>query len=806
MSAPTLVSLSLALLAPTLLGVEITRVAPAQVASGGGTEVTFTGTGFTPDLKPRLGGQEMTSVVFIDGRVEQQLVGLSPALAVGFHAADVVSVRTGSVEARLPDAVEVVGAPVDPAISSVEPREVSTLGGTAIVVHGERFRPEMELRVGDMACPIQIYIDPRTIHAVTPPLAEGLHTLSLHVTDKVWPFNAAILAKLPRLSLECAILGKQVRLIQQVTNPYQVPALDAARQDALTINTVAGTVGHLTSYVAIVSDLAQIGAGVESWSLSYGVTGGVVVDNLTTLGTVAETAAFKVAEIVDPGKIHPITGLPQGQGFVSAAVLDFVQPVTLDITGTATVLEVGLSTDHALASGETVTANVACRPKMQGGGQPVEISATVDGSAFPVCGCSDLDVAFTAVAGAPKVLRVEPSPMPAGVQMPLRVIGEDFTPGMEVRIDGLPLPALYFTDGRTMQGMTPALAPGRHDVTLHDGDGTLLFRLDVGLVVELVEIVKACEPSNHVALIFQDQNVGQTPILDASRTEGVFVQVPEGKHGEATFYVGIVSDLMAFDGLKGWSLSLGVEGDVFPEEASLLDTAVEEIIDGYMEGSPALDWLKAEPVNPDVIDSGTGLPQGQGIVSLVLAGELEPEGTATVLRVKLTTMHPLSKGEILTAKVSCRDGLQGSPVPADAPASWGEVPNLGYTENVLEYLFLGGAAPGLLKFCECPELTVTFSEPFAVSVTPGDANLDLRVDLSDAVSLLGHLFLGRPERLPCGDGTAGDRANIALLDSNGDGRIDISDASFLLGFLFLGTRAPVLGTEPVAIAGCTPRS
>jgi hypothetical protein len=85
---------------------------------------------------------------------------------------------------------------------------------------------------------------------------------------------------------------------------------------------------------------------------------------------------------------------------------------------------------------------------------------------------------------------------------------------------------------------------------------------------------------------------------------------------------------------------------------------------------------------------------------------------------------------------------------------------------------------------------------------PSDANQDGVADISDAASLLGHLFLDRPPRLPCGDGSADDPGNLLLLDANGDGRIDLSDAVYELGFLFLGTPPPVLGTLCRKLAGC----
>jgi len=72
----------------------------------------------------------------------------------------------------------------------------------------------------------------------------------------------------------------------------------------------------------------------------------------------------------------------------------------------------------------------------------------------------------------------------------------------------------------------------------------------------------------------------------------------------------------------------------------------------------------------------------------------------------------------------------------------------------------------------------------------GDTNNDAKVDISDAVFTLQHLFTGGP-RWVCEEGS----------DANDDGKTDISDPVYVLGFLFLGTGAPKApypdcGTDP----------
>lgn len=85
---------------------------------------------------------------------------------------------------------------------------------------------------------------------------------------------------------------------------------------------------------------------------------------------------------------------------------------------------------------------------------------------------------------------------------------------------------------------------------------------------------------------------------------------------------------------------------------------------------------------------------------------------------------------------------------------------------------------------------------------PGDVDQDVRLTVTDAVILLSRLFTGLSRPLPCDGATIDEGANLALHDVDGSGSVDISDAISLLGYLFLGGRPPALGVECVPIEGC----
>ena len=76
------------------------------------------------------------------------------------------------------------------------------------------------------------------------------------------------------------------------------------------------------------------------------------------------------------------------------------------------------------------------------------------------------------------------------------------------------------------------------------------------------------------------------------------------------------------------------------------------------------------------------------------------------------------------------------------------------------------------------------------------------MDISDAIGLLGHLFVGNPARLPCGDGEASDPDNVRLLDVNGDNGVNLTDAIGLLTWLFRGGAPHANGDECLPIPTC----
>ena len=98
---------------------------------------------------------------------------------------------------------------------------------------------------------------------------------------------------------------------------------------------------------------------------------------------------------------------------------------------------------------------------------------------------------------------------------------------------------------------------------------------------------------------------------------------------------------------------------------------------------------------------------------------------------------------------------------------------------------------------------------FAVEVScvggdqiPGDCDQNGSLNITDAICVLGHLFLGQPTSLPCGDGSVDHLANRTMVDWQSDGRVDLTDGVAILLALFSGGPPHELGRECVPILDC----
>jgi hypothetical protein len=137
-------------------------------------------------------------------------------------------------------------------------------------------------------------------------------------------------------------------------------------------------------------------------------------------------------------------------------------------------------------------------------------------------------------------------------------------------------------------------------------------------------------------------------------------------------------------------------------------------------------------------------------------------------------------GTLVEYKVEAWDACGPVEVACTPPS--GSIFPAGTTEVICRAVDLAGN----IAFCS-----------FGVHVKPaamfrrGDSNADGKVDISDGVRTLGHLFVGGP-RPEC----------MEALNANDDSVVDLSDAVYIFQYLFLGGPMPpapgpnVCGPDP----------
>ena len=85
---------------------------------------------------------------------------------------------------------------------------------------------------------------------------------------------------------------------------------------------------------------------------------------------------------------------------------------------------------------------------------------------------------------------------------------------------------------------------------------------------------------------------------------------------------------------------------------------------------------------------------------------------------------------------------------------------------------------------------------------PVDCNQDGALNIADAVCIFEVLFLAERTDFPCGDGSPGHEANLALFDWQPDGSVNLSDGIRALQHLVLGGPPHTMGSECVTTSDC----
>lgn len=221
---------------------------------------------------------------------------------------------------------------------------------------------------------------------------------------------------------------------------------------------------------------------------------------------------------------------------------------------------------------------------------------------------------------------------------------------------------------------------------------------------------------------------------------------------------------------SGWSWGLGIEGPL-------------EVTDITLEGTVSCTRFEGGP--PCLGRAGfysrtelTGVPYGKGpqtvenhgALSLIALGtqfgSLPGVGDYVIARIRVTGDFPDTEGASVSGRVFFTSRAGSNPQLLTPSVTYS---GLLVTESL-------GCPPLTLR--DCP-LTLRAVAPVDAFIRCDTTN-DGRLDITDPVRLLNHLFVGVGPPIRC----------PAAADCNGDGEREISDAVYALSYLFLGTGPP----------------
>lgn len=737
---------------------------PWEASPAGGTVVSLDGRRFRagqiPAFHPLGDVVDLTPapevIEVLPNRLTFRLPPL-PARPVGdYYSCVILDGPAGPILSSRDSVLAVYEGTVQPTLTEVIPGEVDARGGTPVEFHGQSLRGSAQFYLGDV---------------------------QVQVTGA--PSEQVVLGIAPALPPNRPGEAHDALLV----DPRGESRLPGAVRSVYKIRSVTPAVVELGSVVSLAFEGFELEAEL-----------GLRVGTATLTDVATQDAAHMSGTLfVDPELLPP--------GSYTAYLVDALGQITGELPGAVTVEDTGTLRPHLVSvtpaqvttrGGDELTVTVDSSPGnttvLVGGVALVNVDTSplgLKGLLPPLpAGFHDvelvtrsgevLDTLAQAVEAVPPdnvtISGVAPLEVATGGGTQVTFMGTGFELGMTPRLGGFQLTRVEVLDGEHLRGWSPALPEGLHAATLDDGL-TPLARLE-----------------NAVTALPLSSSPVTTGRLQANRfrsgVDTISLAV-ESLPRDAVLRVGGVEVLQS---PPTSTCSLGVGGG-----GSRGENAGERgagggiaLVSGILEG-----------LVPE-------LPPGLHPVDLFVPGKGVVQTLETAVTVAPDDAPPLL-GRVISA-AAARDGstrllVFGSAFGPETEVLVGGRPLVDL--HLVSSRLLTGLAPALAEGEQGGLRDVELLDPRGASTTRdaayyveespgdvpfvrGDSNASGRIDLSDAVTTLGFLFLGNPTSLPCP--TAAD------IDVNL--KIDITDPIQLLQHLFLGGPEPAppypsCGTEPV---------
>lgn len=563
----------------------VSSVSPNAGALGGGTSITITGTGFISGCTATLGGNAVTSLVFVNSTT---LTGVTPA-----HSAGTVSCVVTNPDTQTGTGTNVYTYQAAPNPTSVSPNAGALAGGTSVTVSGTGFLTGASVTFGGVSATSIVVVNSTTITCQTP---AGSGTVNVVVTNTdtqsgtltngytfeaapnptaVSP-NAGALAGGTSVTITGTgfLTGAAVTfggasatsivVVNSTTITCVTPSGSGAVNVAVTnADTQSGTlVSGYTFEAAPAPTSVSPNNGTIAGGTAVTVSGtgfisgatvtfdgllatSIVFVNSTTLTCVTpgHAAGLVVVQVTNPdGQVGGVSGYTYNAVVLPAPTLISVSPTSGTTLGGTSVLVLGSN----FVSGASVTfggvqatnvsvlssTTITCNTPAEAAGTVSVVVTNVDNQS------ATLVSAFTFIA-PPTIVSVSPSLGPTVGGQTVTIMGSGFVAGSQVLFGVTPATSVSFVSASQLNVTTPVGTSGTVNVTVVNPDGqqfvyasgytySQLFRYEgtvkntTGQAASGTQITVLDQSTNLSAQIFSDAS--GTPLAQpvTSNNQGVF--------------------------------------------------------------------------------------------------------------------------------------------------------------------------------------------------------------------------------------------------------------------------------------------
>jgi hypothetical protein len=688
-----------------------------------GEFIGLSGENFHNVFSVRVGGLDLTNLSYVSS---DYLTGVTPPLAPGFYDLEVVEwYGKQFLTARFPRAIEVAWPPF---LTQSIPAEVLEDRPTPVSILGQGLRSDMEIRLDDV----------------------GFDGVSLPIGSQFLVSEAQINGIAPAS--------------QNTFNPDHRFSPDVLVYDQGRLRIFSGLVTYVGTGIEKVepstvateggTEVTIFGAGFKP-GMSFTLAGAPV-----TNVTIIDAGHARGTSPALPEGFHDAV-LRSSAGTPIFTRLGAVQAVPTD-PGPLAIVSVSPARVFSLGGAEvTIVTN---RPHgnvvPRVGGVPLANTESLDalrlrGEIAPLAPGS-YDVDLTAAVGddgeavvtaSPRAIQVvannqiaisavTPSIVSTLGGTDVTISGSGFSPGFVPRIGGAPLEDVVISSPTTLRGVTPELEAGPHDAAIDGGSfevATLAGAVTAvppavpeGMYVGHVRPARISRSTSRVRFVGSQLAPDLVPRIGGVPLASVIALNPCRMEGTAP------------DLLPGF-----YRADLYRPGFGVV-ARFDELVEVANPGLPPRPaYLVSEPVQRD------------GSTRVFVFGNDYSQSTVITVGDRPLLDAEFVSDELIVGRAPALDPGEGvglrDVVAADERGSSRLENGLRYVERASERLFVRA-----------------------------DANANGAVDLSDAIYILGFLFLGRPTQIDCLDAA----------DTDENGRLELTDAIFLLQFLFLGGRQP----------------